>query len=74
MTLEEQIRQAVARGWCDPRNSHKIMDVDLATAIVAEVIKSISPAPPSNNMCAMPDGMNVTDATADSAPRGQPAA
>jgi hypothetical protein len=45
MTLEEQVRQAVARGWCDPRNSHKQMDVDLADAISAEVVKSFSPAP-----------------------------
>lgn len=58
MTLEEQVTQAVARGWCDSRNSHKIMDVDLATAIVAEVIESFSPAPPSNNVRAMPDDVD----------------
>jgi hypothetical protein len=44
MSLEEQVRQAVARGWCDPRNAHKVMDVDLAEAIVEEVIRSFSPA------------------------------
>jgi len=43
--MEEQVRQAVARGWCDPRNSHKEMDVDLADAISAEVVKSFSPIP-----------------------------
>lgn len=31
------ILQAVARGWCTPKNSHKEMDVDLATAIAQEV-------------------------------------
>jgi hypothetical protein len=43
MTLEEQVRQAVARGWCDPRNSGKEMDTDLADAISAEVVKSFTP-------------------------------
>lgn len=45
MSLEEQVRQAVARGWCDPRNSHKEMDVDLADAITDEIVRSFSPAP-----------------------------
>ena len=45
MTLEEQVTQAVARGWCHPSNSHKIMDVDLTEAIVAEVVESFSPTP-----------------------------
>jgi hypothetical protein len=45
MSLEEQVRQAVARGWCDPRNAHKEMDVDLADAISAEVIESFRPTP-----------------------------
>jgi hypothetical protein len=43
MTLEDQVRQAVARGWRDPRNSHKEMDADLAEAIAAEVVKSFTP-------------------------------
>ena len=34
-----EIRGAVARGWCDPKNSAKVMDVDLAEAIRQEVHK-----------------------------------
>ena len=37
--LKEEIIGAVARGWCDPKNSHKIMDPDLAFAISTEVMK-----------------------------------
>ena len=62
MDLEEQVTQAVARGWCHPDNSDKVMDVDLAKAIAAEVVKSFSPAPPENNVRAMPDDVGVTDA------------
>ena len=62
MSLEEQVIQAVARGWCHPDNSDKVMDVDLAKAIAAEVVKSFSPAPPENNVRAMPDDVGVTDA------------
>jgi hypothetical protein len=36
-----EIREAVARGWCHPANRHKVMDVDLAEAIVAEVEKAL---------------------------------
>lgn len=43
MSMEEQITQAVARGWCHPKNAHKEMDADLALAIVAEVVKSLTP-------------------------------
>ncbi len=43
MSLEEQVMQAVARGWCHPENAHKVMDVDLANAIAAEVVKSFTP-------------------------------
>lgn len=32
------VRQAVARGWCAPENSHKEMDVDLAHAIAREIL------------------------------------
>ena len=35
----EEIRGAVARGWCDPKNSSKVMDTDLAEAISQEVHK-----------------------------------
>lgn len=34
----EAICGAVARGWCHPNNSMKIMDYDLAFEIVAEVV------------------------------------
>jgi hypothetical protein len=33
----EDIRQAVARGWCSEANQHKEMDVHLAEAIAQEV-------------------------------------
>lgn len=33
------IRQAVARGWCSPKNEKKVMDVDLAEAISYEIAK-----------------------------------
>lgn len=33
----EDIRGAVARGWCHPENEHKVMDSDLALAIADEV-------------------------------------
>ena len=32
-----EITEAVARGWCSPENSHKVMDEQLAMAIVDEV-------------------------------------
>ncbi len=44
VTLDE-IRQAVARGWCREPNLNKLMDVDLAAAIAGEVWKVIPPAP-----------------------------
>jgi hypothetical protein len=43
MSMADQIRQAVARGWCHPKNSAKEMDADLVEAIVAEVVKSVTP-------------------------------
>jgi hypothetical protein len=36
-----EIRGAVARGWCHPANSSKVMDIDLAEAISQEVYKLI---------------------------------
>jgi len=33
----EEIQGAVARGWCSPENFHKEMDVEIASAIVAEI-------------------------------------
>ena len=38
MTFED-ILGAVARGWCDPKNQHKVMDSALAIAIAKEVQK-----------------------------------
>ena len=37
MTDDDLVRQAIARGWCHPKNSSKEMDPDLADAIAAEV-------------------------------------
>lgn len=36
---EQEITEAVARGWCSPKNEHKVMDSDLAYAIVEEIVK-----------------------------------
>ena len=36
--------QAIARGWCSPKNSHKILDVDLAVAIADEIMAALTPA------------------------------
>ena len=38
------ITQAIARGWCSPKNSHKILDVDLAVAIADEIMAALTPA------------------------------
>lgn len=43
MTLEQQVRQALARGYCHPANSHKEMDVDLVEAMTAEIVKCLTP-------------------------------
>lgn len=40
------IRQAVARGWTHPANSHKVMDPDLAEAIAQEVSALVHGMPP----------------------------
>jgi hypothetical protein len=37
ISRHEAIAGAVARGWCTPENASKVMDSDLALAIVAEV-------------------------------------
>jgi hypothetical protein len=39
LRMEEEILEAVARGWCYPENGHKVMDSDLAEAIAKEVLK-----------------------------------
>jgi hypothetical protein len=43
MTLEEQVRQAIARGYCHPKNEHKELDSDLLEAIEHEVVKVFTP-------------------------------
>jgi phage I-like protein len=43
MPSEEEIYGAIARGWCDERNSGKEMDVDLADAIAIEVLAVVRP-------------------------------
>ena len=40
---EEELYGAIARGWCDERNSGKEMDVDLADAIAIEVLALVRP-------------------------------
>mgnify|MGYP003639258360 FL=1 len=37
----EELLGAIARGWCSEKNSHKIMDSDLALAIFDEVEQQI---------------------------------
>lgn len=37
------LRGAIARGWCAPENSHKVMDPVLAEAIAVEVWKLLHP-------------------------------
>ena len=34
----DQIAEAVARGWCSPKNATKEMDVDLAAAITFQIV------------------------------------
>lgn len=51
MDLETQIKEAVARGYCHPKNCEKIVDPDLLKAIVAEIMKSIQPMRPNYCMC-----------------------
>jgi hypothetical protein len=41
----EDVRGAVARGWCTKENSHKEMDSTLALAIADEVMKLLPTAP-----------------------------
>lgn len=41
------IREAVARGWCHPLTSNRIMDVDLANAIAREVLAALAAERPA---------------------------
>lgn len=38
--LRSVLRGIVARGWCDAKNKHRVLDPDLVEAIVEELIKS----------------------------------
>lgn len=38
---DEQIKQAIARAWCHPKNEHKEMDVHLALAAAEEVSEAL---------------------------------
>lgn len=40
---EEELRGAIARGWCSPENAAKEMDVVLAKAIAEEVARAKMP-------------------------------
>lgn len=40
MSYEEQIKQALARAYCTPENSHKELDSDLINAMTIEILKS----------------------------------
>lgn len=42
----EDIRGAVARGWCDDKNRTKEMDSDLAEAITKEIWAMLHEVPP----------------------------
>lgn len=39
---EEEIYGAIARAWCHDKNSHKVMDTDLAFAAGEEIIKLLA--------------------------------
>lgn len=45
MTDTNEIRQAIARAWCNPLNASKEMDADLAEAAVAEVMTVLNSTP-----------------------------
>jgi len=42
MTQREEIAGAVARGWCHPANAYKVMDEQLALAIIDEVLVALA--------------------------------
>ena len=42
--METQVLQALARGYCSPENSGKIVDPDLIQAMAKEIIEAFSPA------------------------------
>ena len=47
MIDRKKVLEAVARGWCSEKNSHKEMDVDLGEAITDEVVAALKAEPQS---------------------------
>lgn len=43
ITLEQRLRQTVARGYCDDQNAHKELDSVLLNSIVHEIILALDP-------------------------------
>jgi hypothetical protein len=43
MTMEDQVRQALARGYCHPDNASKELDSKLIEAMTEEVVKTLTP-------------------------------
>lgn len=41
--LAVRLRETVARGYCDDKNSHKVLDGDLLHSIVHEILLSLAP-------------------------------
>ena len=46
MNMETQIKEALARGYCSPENSHKTVDVELMMAMTKELLKAFTPRRP----------------------------
>ena len=66
------LRGAVARGWCAPENAHKVMDPELAEAIVREVA-ALAQQPATCDMGELCIGCEPRNADG-SCPNKQPAA
>lgn len=41
--LEQLVREAAARGYTHPKNSHKELDADLLDAICEEIMNTLAP-------------------------------
>ncbi len=44
MNMETQIMEALARGYCHPENSGKVLDATLIMAMTKELLESFQPA------------------------------
>lgn len=51
----QEVRGAVARGWCAPANTSKEMDSDLAEAITQEIWKMLHTVPQADDRPSAPD-------------------